>query len=198
MKGMGHLFQSDAEERKPLTLDRKKITQLAYRQFCHAESELLHGSRMLSMLVSYTTMQFKVCLEAVDGCHRIRQVLPACKLLLVLVLARRPRNMCITSYFHPFCGITLNSEVGTKCEDYKWVVCSRSNLAAELGASLALPLLALCFNQTLQKTKEAQELVLLSLMSGTDYRGTSGSCSHQYSSSLIENYLAKGWFRKEP
>lgn len=70
--------------------------------------------------------------------------------------------------------------------------------AAEAGVSLALPLWALCFNQTLQKTEEAQELALLSLMSGTDYKGTSGSCSCQYSSSLIENYLTEGWFRKEP
>lgn len=59
-------------------------------------------------------------------------------------------------------------------------------------------LLALCFNQALCKTKEAQELAVLSLMSGTDYKGTSGSCSCQYSSSLTENYLTEGWFRKEP
>lgn len=59
------------------------------------------------------------------------------------------------------------------------------------------PILALCFNQTLYKTKEAQELAVLSLMSGTDYKGTSSSCSCQHSSSLTENYLTEGWFRKE-
>lgn len=59
-------------------------------------------------------------------------------------------------------------------------------------------ILALCFNQTLYKMNEAQELAVLSLMSGTDYKGTSASCSCQYSSSLIENYLTEGWFGKEP
>lgn len=59
-------------------------------------------------------------------------------------------------------------------------------------------ILALCFNQTSYKIEEAQELAVLSLMSGSDYKSTTGSCSCQYSSSLTENYLTEGWFRKEP
>lgn len=66
---------------------------------------------------------------------------------------------------------------------------SGSRIRSKFGIPTVL---ALCFNQTLYKTKEAQELAVLSFMSGTDYKGTSGSCSCQYSSSLIENYLTEG------
>lgn len=45
------------------------------------------------------------------------------------------------------------------------------------GSKFGIPtILALCFNHTLYKMQEAQELAILSLMSGTDYEGTTASC----------------------
>lgn len=48
---------------------------------------------------------------------------------------------------------------------------------SRIGSKFGIPtILALCLNQTLYKMQEAQELAVLSLMSGTDYEGTSASC----------------------
>lgn len=69
---------------------------------------------------------------------------------------------------------------------------SGSRIRGKFGIPTILALCCnqtLCCKQTLYKTKEAQELAVLSLMSRTDYKGTSGSCSCQYSSSLIENFF---------
>lgn len=48
MKGMGDLFQSDAEEREPLTLDKKKITQLTDNPIIQSQNCYMAGGCYMS------------------------------------------------------------------------------------------------------------------------------------------------------